>query len=102
MGNSNGSISNTFYRTFGIQYLFVNTGKEQSMNTQFSGIQDNLSENLPVNAMADTVNVDKTTQISIKWLVWLAGLCLCAGYFLIVYRKLYREFQMSFLVKSHR
>ena len=27
--------------------------KEQSMNTQFSGIQDNLSENLPVNAMAD-------------------------------------------------
>ena len=27
MGNSNGSISNTFYRTFGIQYLFVNTGK---------------------------------------------------------------------------
>lgn len=23
----NGSISNTFYRTFGIQYLFVNTGK---------------------------------------------------------------------------
>lgn len=73
--------------------------KEQSMNTQFSGIQDNLSENLPVNAMADTVHVDKTTQISIKWLVWLAGLCLCAGYFLIVYRKLYREFQMSFLVK---
>lgn len=69
--------------------------KEQSMNTQFSGIQDNLSENLPVNAMADTVNVDKTTQISIKWLVWLAGLCLCAGYFLIVYRKLYREFQTS-------
>ena len=73
--------------------------KEQSMNTQFSGIQDNLSENLPVNAMADTVHVDKTTQISIKWLVWLAGLGLCAGYFLIVYRKLYREFQMSFLVK---
>ena len=73
--------------------------KEQSMNTQFSGIQDNLSENLPVNAMADTVHVDKTTQISIKWLVWLAGLCLCAGYFLIVYRKLYREFQMSFTVK---
>ena len=52
--------------------------KEQSMNTQFSGIQDNLSENLPVNAMADTVHVDITTQISIKWLVWLAGLCLCA------------------------
>ena len=73
--------------------------KEQSMNTQFSGIQDNLSENLPVNAMADTVHVDITTQISIKWLVWLAGLCLCAGYFLIVYRKLYREFQMSFTVK---
>ena len=73
--------------------------KEQSMNTQFSGIQDNLSENLPVNAMADTVHIDRTTQISIKWLVWLAGLCLCAGYFLIVYRKLYREFQMSFLVK---
>ena len=73
--------------------------KEQSMNTQFSGIQDNLSENLPVNAMADTDHVDITTQISIKWLVWLAGLCLCAGYFLIVYRKLYREFQMSFLVK---
>lgn len=48
--------------------------KEQSMNTQFSGIQDNLSENLPVNAMADTVHVDITTQISIKWLVWLAGL----------------------------
>ena len=61
--------------------------KEQSMNTQFSGIQDNLSENLPVNAMADTVHVD------------IAGLCLCAGYFLIVYRKLYREFQMSFTVK---
>ena len=73
--------------------------KEQSMNTQFSGIQDNLSENLPVNAMEDTVHVDITTQISIKWLVWLAGLCLCAGYFMIVYRKLYIEFQMSFPVK---
>lgn len=73
--------------------------KEQSMNTQFSGIQGNLSENLPVNAMEDTVHVDITTQISIKWLVWLAGLCLCAGYFMIVYRKLYIEFQMSFPVK---
>ena len=100
MGNSNGSISNTFYRTFGIQYLFVNTGKRTKHEYAVQWYtEDNLSENLPVNAMADTVNVDITTQISIKWLVWLAGLCLCAGYFLIVYRKLYREFQMSFTVK---
>ena len=40
MGNSNGSISNTFYRTFGIQYLFVNTGKRTKHSSKGLGYDD--------------------------------------------------------------
>jgi len=40
MGNSNGSISNTFYRTFGIQYLFVNTGKRTKHSSKALGYDD--------------------------------------------------------------
>ena len=40
MGNSNGSISNTFYRTFGIQYLFVNTGKRTQHSSKGLGYDD--------------------------------------------------------------
>ena len=40
MGNSNGSISNTFYRTFGIQYLFVKIGKRTKHSSKGLGYDD--------------------------------------------------------------
>lgn len=39
-------------------------------------------------------------QISVKCLVWFVGFLLCAGYFLIAYKSLYQEFQMSFPVEN--
>lgn len=39
-------------------------------------------------------------QISIRWLIWFVGFLLCAGYFLMAYKKLYEEFELSFPVEN--
>lgn len=74
--------------------------KEQIMNMQINDVHGNL--NTTIDTMTQVVKVDTTTGISIVWIIWLIGLCICAGYFLIAYIKLYREFQMSFPIKNQQ
>lgn len=79
-------------------YSLIPEGK-QGIRAQVSSMQENLSEKIPLNEMAEAMHVDMTAPISLKWCIWLAGLCLCAIYFWSAYRKLHQEFQMSFPVE---
>lgn len=55
---------------------------------------------------------NKIEKLSFWWIIWLVGVGISSGYFLIAYRKLYKEYNMSlpfeneqirqWLVKNHR
>lgn len=85
---------------------------EQKHQTEF--MQNNLEENMfynmgawenkAVEADAITMEVPESVinKVSLNWLIWIAGVCVCSGYFLIAYWKLYRELRMSFPVENEQ
>lgn len=86
--------------------------REQKQQTEY--VQNNLNETVFYNTgtwenrtiEADTVIAEvsesATNRVSLRWLIWMAGVSICSGYFLVAYRKLYRELRMSFPVESEQ
>lgn len=87
---------------------------EQEQKQQDEAVQKNknetefyhmaVSEN--ITADADTVineeRTNRTEKLSLWQLIWLAGVSISCGYFLIAYRKLYRELNMSLPVVNEQ
>lgn len=59
-------------------------------------------ENVAERSDAVIEGKNKTQKLSFWWLIWLAGVSSSGGYFLIAYRKLYRELNMSFPVDNEQ
>ena len=74
--------------------------KNPNANLQTPPVSNHLKETFFTNAVPKIVDTDITTPVSLPWMIWLVGFCLCAGYLGIAYQTLHREFQMSFPVKT--
>lgn len=67
---------------------------------RFDRFVENGSKELSVNTQAVEGKENSIETLSVKEVIWLGGLAVCAGYFFLAYRRLYREFAMSFPVKE--
>lgn len=88
-------------------YTLIPEQKQQTKSMQ-NNLEENMFhnmgawENKAVEANATTMEIPESVinKVSLSWLIWIAGVSVCSGYFLIAYWKLYRELSMSFPIEN--